>query len=180
MKQALIIIDIQNDYFEGGKYPLYQPQEAALKAKSILEQCRQYSIPVIHIQHINPAGAPFFEPNTEGVKINDLVKPQPGETIVTKHYPNSFLETTLKEELDKLQIKQLIIVGMMTHMCIDTTTRAAKDLDYECTLIADCCATRNLEYNNHQIDAMAVQTAYLAGLNGTFAKVINYSDFKIQ
>lgn len=180
MKHALIIVDIQNDYFEGGKYPLHKSEEAAQKARLVLEKCRQNKIPVIHIQHINPEGAPFFEPNSVGVEIHSLVKPDASEMVVTKHFPNSFFQTNLKSELDKLGVENLFIVGMMTHMCIDTTTRAAKDLGYKCTLIGDCCATRNLEYNGKGVEAEDVQTAYLAGLNGMFAEVINYSDFKID
>lgn len=178
-KQALVIVDIQNDYFEGGKYPLYKPQEAAQNASEVLAQCRAKGIPVIHVQHINSKGAVFFEENTEGVEIHSSVKPIENEVVVTKHYPNSFRETSLKAELDKMGIEKLIIVGMMTHMCIDTTTRAAKDLGYECVVVANCCATRNLEYGGESVHAQAVQIAYLGALNGMFAKVVNSADLEL-
>lgn len=171
MKQALILIDIQNDYFEGGRYPLHNPEKAAKEARLVLDDCRTKGIPIIHIQHINPEGAPFFEPNTKGVEIHPLVQPKTDEIVVTKHYPNSFKDTTLKAELDKLCIDSLIIMGMMTHMCVDTTTRTAKDIGYECTLIAKCCATRNLEYGGKTVDAEDVQIAYLGALNGYFATI---------
>lgn len=179
MKQALIIVDIQNDYFEGGKFPLHKAKEAAEKARLVLDQCRAKGIPVIHVQHINMQGAPFFEPNTKGVEIYPLMKPLEGETLVIKHHPNSFRDSYLRKNLEKLGVKKLIIVGMMTHMCIDTTTRAAKDLGYECTVLADCCATRDLEYGGKTTDAESVQTAFLGALNGYFAKVIDSVDLNL-
>lgn len=180
MKQALIIIDIQNDYFEGGKYPLFHSEEAASKAKWVLEECREKGIPVIHVEHVNPKGALFFEKNTRGVEIHNSVKPLANEVIVVKHFPNSFKDTTLQQELNRLNVDKLIIVGMMTHMCIDTTVRAAKDLGYDCILVGDACATRDLIYEDQLVKAEDVQVAFLSALDGMFAKVIksnNLVDF---
>lgn len=172
MNQALLLIDFQNDYFPGGAMELVGPVEAGLKAARLLEVFRQRSLPVIHVQHVSTrAGATFFIPGTEGVEIHRSVRPLEGEKLVVKNYPNSFRETDLLEELRTLHIDQLVIAGMMTHMCIDTTTRAAADLGFQCTLAHDACATRALSFGGATVPAEQVQTAFMAALNGLFAKV---------
>ncbi|HJV36373.1 cysteine hydrolase family protein [Geomonas sp.] len=172
MSQALLIIDIQNDYFPGGAMELVGSVEAGRKAAKLLELFRRRSLPVIHVQHLsNRAGATFFIPGTTGVEIHRSVTPQEGETVVVKNYPNSFRETGLLDELRRLKIDQLVIVGMMTHMCIDTTTRAAADLGFQCTLAHDACATRALSFGGATVPAEQVHMAFIAALNGLFAKV---------
>lgn len=177
-KSALLIIDIQNDYFEGGSYPLFESKQAAGQSKLILEKCRAEGMDIIHIQHIsNREGASFFIPDTKGVEIHEYVKPLPNEKIIIKYFPNSFRETELLNYLKKLNIEQLIICGMMTHMCIDTTVRAAFDLGFSNTLIGDACATRDLEHKGSITKATDVQNAYLAALNGLFAKVVTTEEY---
>lgn len=170
--KALLIIDIQNDYFEGGKMPLVTPEAAAQNAKKILTDFRLKKLPVIVVQHIAARPeAGFFLPNTYGAEIHVSVKPLETEKVVIKHFPNSFKDTDLYEYLHKLDIKDLVICGMMTHMCIDATTRAAKDLGYNCTIIGDACATRNLEIFDQKTNANEVQNSFLAALNYFYAKV---------
>jgi len=163
---ALLLVDIQNDYFPGGTMALDKPEEAAQNAARILQLFRDKQFPVIHIAHesIRP-GATFFLPGSKGQEIHELVRPIAGETVITKNYPNSFLQTSLQATLDKLQINQLTIVGMMTHMCIDATCRAAKDLDFNCTLVHDATATRNLGAVGKEVSADQVQTAFIAALS---------------
>ena len=88
-----------------------------------------------------------------------------------KNYPNSFRETALLEHLQELQVSRLYIAGMMTQMCIDSTTRAAADLGFNCVLAQDACATRDLSFVGMTVSAHNVQTAFLAALNGLFAQV---------
>lgn len=172
MNTALLLIDIQNDYFPGGAMELVGATEAATQAANILNIFRKKLLPVIHIQHIAAhPGATFFLPNTAGAEIHASVLPSAGEPIFKKHFPNSFRETSLLEHLHAGNISRLFIVGMMTHMCIDTTTRAAVDLGFTCSLAHDACATRALSFNGVQIAAESVQIAYLAALNGMFAKI---------
>lgn len=178
MSKALISIDIQYDYFEGGAMELHNPVEASKNAKKILEAYRKDNKEIIHVQHI--AAAPemgFFLPNTKGAEIHDNVKPKDGEKLIVKHAPNSFVGTDLLEYLKSKNISELVFIGMMTQMCIDATVRAAKDLGFECTVIGDACATRDLEINGNKVKAKDVQTAFLAGLGFYYADVKNTKEY---
>ena len=172
MAQALLLVDIQNDYFPGGAMELVGSPAAGVEAGRLLKKFRQMSLPVIHVPHISTrAGASFFLPDTDGVEFHESVSPLPGETVMQKNYPNSFRETALLEHLQELQVSRLYIAGMMTQMCIDSTTRAAADLGFNCVLAQDACATRDLSFDGMTVSAHNVQTAFLAALNGLFAQV---------
>ena len=132
MKTALLVIDIQKDYFPGGKFPLVNPETAAKKAYELLQCFREHSGHHVHIQHISiRPDATFFIKGDSGSDIHDLAAHFEGEPIVYKHYPNSFRETKLLEILKKWGIERVVISGMMTHMCVDATTRAAADLGFQ-------------------------------------------------
>ncbi|MFV5593522.1 cysteine hydrolase family protein [Acinetobacter junii] len=176
MKQALLIIDVQNDYFKDGKMELVNPEHALEKINQLEHYFNQNNLSIIYIQHINPASAGFFLENTLGVELHPELLLSDSSLVVQKHFPNSFLETNLQPVLQKLQIEQLVITGMMTHMCIDSGTRAACELGYQPILIADATATRDLEYKDSIVKASDVQSAFLSALN-VFAKVQNTSDF---
>jgi nicotinamidase-related amidase len=146
--------------------------EAGAQAGLLLDACRQAGLAIVHIQHLaTRPGATFFLPGTPGADLHSCVEPHPGEPIFQKHFPNSFRETPLLEHLRGLGITELLVAGMMTHMCIDTTPRAAFDLGFACQLAADACATRELTWGREPIPAAQVQGAFLAALNGTFARV---------
>lgn len=173
MTSALLIIDIQNDYFPGGAMALADPEAAAANAAKLLAAHRKKGLPVIHMQHLSVRpGATFFIPGTPGAEIHASVKPLPGETVFQKNFPNCFRETGLLGHLRGASIAKLTIAGMMTHMCVDTTTRAAADLGFACSLAHDACATKALAFNGVEVAAGNVQAAYMAGLNGLFAKVL--------
>src|SRR5690606_12608546 len=143
MTQALVIVDIQNDYFPGGTMALEGSPEAAAQAAKLLAAFRAKGLPVVHVQHLSTRpGATFFLPDTKGAEINEAVAPRTGEKLVVKHTPSSFRGTDLLEHLKSVGADQLVIAGMMTHMCIDSTVRAAFDLGFACTLAHDACATR--------------------------------------
>ena len=178
MKTALLLIDIQNDYFEGGTMTLVQAGRACTNAALLLNEFRRMGLPVIHIRHIaTKPDATFFLPGTIGAEIHHRVTPTAQEKVIVKHFPNSFRETELLSVLQEDSITNLVICGMMTHMCIDATTRAAKDLGYNCTLIGDGCATRDLEIAGQNVKAHYVQTAFLAALNSTYATVIAAGEY---
>ena len=169
---ALLLIDIQDDYFPGGAMELVGADEAGAQAGKLLLAFREKSLPVIHIQHVSiRPGATFFLPGTKGMQIHESVRPIDGETIFQKNFPNAFRQTPLLEHLRGAGITHLVIAGMMTHMCVDTSTRAAADQGFVCSLAQDACATRSLAFNGVQVPAESVQAAYLAALNGAFAKV---------
>lgn len=165
-KTALIIIDIQNDYFPGGALELSKPEEAAQKAQQILGHFRDTQQMVVHVAHenINP-DLPFMLPGTEGQQIHALVSPIEGETVITKHYPNSFWKTELEQVLRDAGIESVVITGMMTHMCVSATTRAAMERGFNVTVVGDACTTHNLEYNGETIKAEMVHKTALAELS---------------
>jgi len=172
MKTALLIIDIQNDYFPGGKFPLVNPEEAAKKAYMLLQCFREHSGHYIHTQHISlKPDAAFFIKGESGSDIHDLVAHFEGEPIVYKHYPNAFRETNLLEMLKEWEIERMVICGMMTHMCVDATVRAAADLGFQVLLAEDACATRDLQYEDTVIPADLVHKSFLVGFK-SYGKVM--------
>jgi nicotinamidase-related amidase len=175
---ALIIIDIQNDYFPGGKMVLDKAIEAADKASDMLAYFREKSLPVFHIQHESISdGSTFFLPGTEGQKINTKVKPLKNEIVIKKNFPNGFIQTDLENRLKELKIERLVITGMMTFMCVDATTRAAKDLGFHCTLIHDATAARALEFNGKSVTADQVKISFLSALSMICDCVTSCEDF---
>ncbi len=170
---ALLVIDLQNDYFPGGRMELDDPDAAAAHAARAIARFRADGKPVIHVRHLSVRpGATFFIPGTSGAEIHDSVKPHGGETLIEKNFPNSFRDTNLKEILDKQKIRHLVVAGMMTHMCVDASVRQAADLGYKVTLLADACATRAQTFSGETVPARQVHAAFLAALNGFYAKVI--------
>ncbi len=178
MKQGLIIIDVQNDYFQGGKMELVGMEAAADNCQSLLTRFRDDQAPIFHIQHLSVrAGSSFFVPDTNGCEINERVKPGGDEPVVVKNFPSSFRGTELQVLLENAGVEQLVICGAMSQMCVDTTVRAAFDLGFNCHVISDACATRDLEFEGRRVPASAVQDAFMASLNGLFAVVSNTETF---
>lgn len=172
MKQVLVLIDLQNDYFPGGVLPLSEIESAVANARQLLEHFRKLKQPVIHIQHISiKAGSFFFLPNTSGVQINRQVQPLDDEIIITKHYPNSFRETKLLTTLTEWQPDEIVFCGAMSHMCVDATVRAAFDFKFNCTVARDACTTMDLSFEKSVIPAKSVHGAFMAALQSVYAKV---------
>jgi len=163
---ALILIDIQNFYFPGGKAELVEPEKAAEQAKKMLLYFRENKGLVVHVRH-------NFEP---GGEIHKLVKPIEGEKVISKNEVNAFLGTDLHDYLKTNNIKKVVLVGMQTHMCLEGGTRAAHDLGYSCTVIHDACATRDLKFGDTIIKAADVHASTLASLK-SFAKVVSVEEY---
>ena len=171
---ALLIIDIQNDYFPGGAMELEGADAAGGKAAAAIAKFRREGQPVLHVRHLSVRpGSTFFLPGTKGAEIHATVGPQAGEVVLEKNFPNSFRNTDLKATLDKQGVKHLVVAGMMTHMCVDASVRHAADLGYKITLLGDACATRAQSYGGEKVPARQVHTAFLAALNGFYAKVVD-------
>jgi nicotinamidase-related amidase len=172
MDTALILVDIQNDYFPGGNCKLFQSEAAAEQAARALAFFREKGMPVFHVQHVAmKPDATFFLPATRGAEQYASVLPAPGEPVVVKHAPDSFFDTELSRLLEEKNIARLVVCGMMSHMCIDTTVRSAKRLGYAVTLLHDACATKDLVFMDCRIPAQTVHGAFMAALDGTFATV---------
>ncbi len=172
MKKALIVIDLQNDYFGGGNMVLVNINTALKKTNQLIQYAREQQYNIYIIQHFAETGAPFFVPGTQGVKINKDLDIQNG-MIIRKNYPNSFRKTELHKELQAGHINHLIICGAMSHMCIDTTVRAGFDLGYKIELAGDACATRDLQFKDEIIQAKDVHNSFMAALGSAFCEVKN-------
>lgn len=180
-KQAVIVVDIQNDYFPGGLWTLHEAHAAADKAARIIAGAREAGDLVVHIRHeFTSPDAPFFRPGSEGAQIHPKALNAPGEPVVLKHFVNSFRETELKDILDRHGVEKVTVVGSMSHMCVDGITRAAADFGYQVTVIHDACATRDLEFNGTQVPAAQVHAAFMAALAFAYAEVVSTDQYLAQ
>jgi nicotinamidase-related amidase len=178
MKRGLLLVDIQNDYFPGGKMELARMEEVAQKAHALLQRFRDERSPVFFIQHISQRpGAAFFLPGTRGVEIHGSLAPENGERIIEKHFPNSFRDTPLLASLRERAIEEVVICGAMSHMCIDATTRAAFDFGFRCVVVQDACATRDVQFRGENVSSAKVHAAFMAALSAPYAQVIDAAEF---
>ncbi len=177
MARALIVVDVQNDYFPGGAHPLVEPEAAAANARRLLDAFRAGGEPLVHVQHVWDApDALFMRPGTAGVEIHETVAPRAGEPVIRKAHPNSFLETPLEETLRAVGVDEVVVCGMMTSMCVDATARAAADLGFRLTVVHDACATLDLEFGGVKIPAREVHGAFLAALGGGYGTIAATDD----
>ncbi|MCD2174355.1 cysteine hydrolase family protein [Rhizobium sp. C4] len=176
-ENALILIDFQNDYFEGGAFPLVETDIAAARAAKLVDRFRKAGRPVIHVRHHSTeSDATFFVPGTEGAEINGLVAPAAGEPVVTKSNINAFLDTDLKALLDTRGIGHVTVVGAMSHMCVDAFVRAASDFGYGVTVAHDAVATRDLDFGGRTVPAAEVHAAFMSALAFAYAEVASTED----
>ena len=177
-KQALILVDIQNDYFPAGKWPLAGVEAAADNAARVLQASREAGDLVVHIRHEAEASdAPFFVAGSMGAQLHEKVLNQGDEVVVPKHFINAFRETGLKALLEQRGVETLVVVGSMSHMCIDGITRAAVDFGYPTTVIHDACATLDLQFNGVTVPAAQVHAAFMAALEFGYARVLSTDEF---
>lgn len=170
---ALVMVDLQNTY-RSGTMALVGVEEALLEARALLQRARAAGTPIVHIQHDAGPGSPY-DVRAENGAIADLVAPISGETVIVKNYPNAFVATNLDEHLKALGVKNVILAGFMTHMCINSTARGAFNLGYAPTIVDAATATRDLPgagRHGATIDAASLHAASLAAVGDLFAVVV--------
>ena len=175
-KRAIIVVDLQNDYLATGSFALVGIDEAAANAAKVIEAARSAGDKVIHSA---TRARPMCRSSCLAPKASRSSRPSApaeGELVITKNYPNSFRETELKQALDEEGIQDVVVVGAMSHMCIDATSRAAADLGYSTTIVEDACATRDLEFNGKTVPAAQVHAAYMSALAFAYGKVVTTDD----
>ena len=171
--RALLVIDLQNDYFSDGRWPLAGIEEAAANAARLIAAARSVGDLVVHVRHEFPTpDAPFFAPGSDGARTHPSVQPIGGEVQVLKNHVNAFQDTELKEVLADGRVDSLVVCGAMSHMCIDAATRAAADLGYRVTVAEDACATRDLEFGSTTVPAQQVHAAFMSALGFAYADVV--------
>lgn len=179
MSDALVLVDLQRDYFPGGGHPLVEPEAAVAAAARVLAAWRSAGRPIFHMQHVwDSPDATFMRPGTDGVQIHPAVAPQPGEPVITKASPNSFLNTPLLADLRAAGADRITVVGMMTNLCVDATVRAGSDLGLPVTLVHDACAASDLHFAGATIDGKTVHAAFVAALSGNYAQVVASEDLR--
>ncbi len=174
MAHGVLVIDIQQDYFAGGAHPLVDPDAAAVVARSVVDDARARGDRVVHMQHLaTEPDATFFVPGTPGAEIHPLLAPVDGEQVLVKHAPNSFVGTGLADTLAGHGIDELTVVGMMSSMCVDATSRAALDLGLSVTIVENGCAAPDLVFRQETVPGRTVHAAFMAALGGAGATVVS-------
>jgi nicotinamidase-related amidase len=174
---ALVVIDIQNEYFPGGALTLPDAEGAAGRAAEAIEAARAAGVEVIHIRHEEPSSDEWFVPGSHGVQTHASVAPADGEVVIVKNYPNSFLHTELADRLATADARRVAFCGMMTSMCVDATVRAAADLGLEPVLVDDACAAPDLEHRGRRVPAEEVHAAFCGALGDEIATLVAVRDF---
>lgn len=170
---ALILVDIQNDYFENGNWPVARMAAASTNAARLLEHARKSGQVVVHVHHEIPEDdAPFFRPGTDGARIHASVAPRQDEAVILKHHPNSFRETGLLALLQDNKIRNVTICGAMSQMCIDATARAAADFGFDVTVAEDACGAKEVSFGSIEVDPEQVHATIMGALDGTYAQVV--------
>jgi nicotinamidase-related amidase len=166
------MIDCQNTYREG-VMQLEGVEEALIQAQSLLKHARDLNVPIMHIQHNGGEGSPY-DINTPLGAIADEVAPLRDEAVIVKQYPNSFIATSLDEELKQQDVTNLVLAGFMTHMCVNSTAHGAFNLGYNTTIAANATATRALPLaDGSVISAEQVHASALAATRDLYAAVVN-------
>ncbi len=160
MSKALVVIDVQNDYFAGGQLPLWNAEATLDRVEAAVQQARAHGIPVVLVQHLaDPANgiAPFFNRGTEGAEVHPRLRAAAGSApVVVKSFADSFVSTTLEDTLDRLGATELLICGMMTQNCVTHTAISKSAAKYDVAILPDACTTVNELI--HQIALHAVAT----------------------
>ena len=169
---AVIVIDMQNEYFAGGKMPIPDGMQALNNSKRIVEFAHKNSMPVFFVRHLGAADGPLFAAGSRFAEFHQDLQPGKNDRVIDKATPSAFVGTDLQKQLDGLGIKQLIVTGLMTHMCVSSTARDAVPLGYSVIIPEDATATRDLAtWNDNVVDHNVLHQAALAGVADVFAAI---------
>ena len=169
---VVVVIDAQHEYVDGGLIlPGVAP--ALEEIGRLLERARALETPIIHIIHHGKPGG-LFAPDSPAAEIAAPADPAPGEAVVAKGMPNAFASTDLADRVHALKRPAVILVGFMTHMCLEATARAAIDLGLRAAVVASATATRDLRdpLTGATIPAADVQRNALAAMADRFASIV--------
>lgn len=159
MKKALLIIDLQNDYFPGGKYPLWNIDIILANIEKAIDTAGKKRIPVVLVQHVaNPEYglSPFFNQGTPGVAIHSrILAAAPVAPVVVKQFADSFFQTTLEDVLAEANITELLLCGMMTQNCVTHTAISKSAEKYKVSILADCCTSVDEMIHNIALHAVS-------------------------
>ena len=170
---ALVVIDFQMEYFEGGRLFIPDGMAALSNAARLVRFADSHRIPVFHVQHLGPAGSPLFARDGAHSAFHPELTPQPHHIVVQKTMPSSFAGTDLHTQLQARGIKTLLICGLMTHMCVSTTARDASTLGYQAVVAGDACATRDIDgWDGGTVRHAELHRAALTALSDSFAAVL--------
>lgn len=169
MKRAVIIIDIQNDYFEEGLYPQFNAKVALENNLNILEKANKCGDLIILIKHESEKG--FLVKNTKGADIHDALKPYEGECIiVVKQHADAFLNTTLNSILNENKITEICLSGMMTQNCVTHTAISNSADEYNVIVIANACSAPTQMVHNVAIRALTDRVTVVESINDVYMK----------
>lgn len=177
-KRGLVVVDLQNEYLSTGKLPLSGIESASANAARVIADARLKDIPVFHIRHEATSDqSPIFVPGTDNVDIQPAVAPVGNEPVIVKNHVNAFRDTALKQALDARSVEELIVVGAMSHMCVDAIVRAAADMGYPVTVLHDACATLDLSFGGLTVPAAHVHAAMMAAFEFGYGTVKSTDDY---
>ena len=181
-KMAIVTIDIQLDYFPGGRFPLFKARSALRNSTRVLAAGRSLGLPIYHVKHegLNPKGS-FLVAGSPGVELHpDLGIPTGGgEKVIVKHEPDSFQGTELEEALRSAGVERVVWMGMMSWMCVDTTVRSAFARGFEGILVEDACAAGPLRHGLLPVFPWTSHRAFMAALGARFARLVRARDAEV-
>lgn len=160
-KRALLVIDVQNDYFADGKFPLWNAEATLDRIEAAIRKADAQGVAVIIIQHIaDPAHgiSPFFNQGSSGAEVHPrILAAAPGAPVVVKQFADSFVGTTLEATLAEPGVSELLVCGMMTQNCVTHTAISRAAEKYQVSILADCCTTVNEMLHNIALHAVSTR-----------------------
>jgi len=172
MKRALLVIDVQNEYFTG-RMPIKYSYESLENILKSMDEASKHDIPIILIQHtaLQKDSKTFIKGSKEW-EIHNEIKERKYNLIVEKNLPGSFTGTDLEDLLRKMNVDTIAICGYMTQMCCDTTARQAFHLNFSVEFLSDATGTLDISNSAGTISAEELQKAILITQEMKFSKVL--------